>query len=353
MKKMILFCSVFYSLLVLNSCSNEFDVIDEPKEIPIVWGFVLNTDSTGYFNDTAQYIRVERAFSSKTNGADVISQIPDSLYFSNAIVQLENVSKGINLTMQKVDGNLEGYVRKDGIFAKAPNYLYKVKSSDLNLDLNEQLRLTVKVQDGAKELVNVTTRATGPFVIRDVTGSGIIKFLPDKITNLQWSAHKKGSFIEQQDQAVGLYNITLFIDVLEQDLNDPGIQKLVRLTWPIEKGFQPNASTGSTVLTYKLPSNSFYAFLKDALDKSVSAKRTIENIDIRIDSGGKEFVEAKIASDAGLGLTSSEYFKSYSNIPGGAGVFTTRSYNIGRGFRLDPQTEEELKIHPNTKDLGF
>jgi hypothetical protein len=54
-------------------------------------------------------------------------------------VQLEQYQNGVfrkRLNLVKVDGNLEGYVKDTGIFANAPNYLYKTKET---LDQTQQL----------------------------------------------------------------------------------------------------------------------------------------------------------------------------------------------------------------------
>ena len=67
---------------MFNSCSNDFDLVDTWKDIPIVYG-LLNV------NDSVQYIRVEKAFLDEETSALVIAQEPDSLYYGNISVELE------------------------------------------------------------------------------------------------------------------------------------------------------------------------------------------------------------------------------------------------------------------------
>src|SRR6185436_14280650 len=57
-----------------------------------------------------------------------IAQIPDSLYYNDLSVELQEYANGnlVNTTqLDKVDGNLEGLVKDTGIFANSPNILYK------------------------------------------------------------------------------------------------------------------------------------------------------------------------------------------------------------------------------------
>src|SRR5690606_16691935 len=98
--------------LSLVSCSDDLELITDWKEIPVVWGFLE-------IGDTAQYIRVEKAFLDGQTSALVIAKNPDSLYFKDIDVRLVNESSGQTYTLQKVDGNLEGYPREPGIFADA------------------------------------------------------------------------------------------------------------------------------------------------------------------------------------------------------------------------------------------
>lgn len=72
---------------------------------------------------------------SRTRGdANQIAQIPDSLYYDNATVQIKNIDTGEVFDLEKVDGNLEGYQRDAGVFADAPNYLYKIKAEEAGFE---------------------------------------------------------------------------------------------------------------------------------------------------------------------------------------------------------------------------
>ena len=103
---------------LITACDNELVVVDKWKDIPVVWGLLSKSD-------TAHYIRVEKAFLDPTTSAYDIARIPDSLYYDEAVVTLKRVNTGQVFTLERVDGDLEGYPREGGVFAEVPNYLYE------------------------------------------------------------------------------------------------------------------------------------------------------------------------------------------------------------------------------------
>ena len=111
MKKLLLLSLVAILLMFTYSCSNEFELNAPWKDVPVIYGILSKLD-------TAHYSRVEKAFLDSSTSALEIAQRPDPLYYENPAVLLErfdedNVVQTLNLV--RVDGNLEGYQREDGI----------------------------------------------------------------------------------------------------------------------------------------------------------------------------------------------------------------------------------------------
>src|SRR5688572_11948988 len=125
---------------ILTACDNELVVTDEWEDISVVWG-LLNK------SDTAHYIRVEKAFLDPTTSALDIARIPDSLYYENATVSLKRVNTGQVFMLERVNGELEGYPREEGIFAETPNYLYKIKANVINLVIGEKYEFVLDKGD--------------------------------------------------------------------------------------------------------------------------------------------------------------------------------------------------------------
>ncbi|NJN34312.1 MAG: hypothetical protein HC817_08725 [Saprospiraceae bacterium] len=142
---------------VLQGCDNELVAVEQTEnEKPIVYGFLNQSDSV-------TYIRVEKTFADATRQPSEVAQISDSIYFKNINVSLIRGTQRFNL--QKTDGNTEGYPRADGFFARAPNVLYKIKTSDLGLKTNDLWRIDVQNPTDNKVLGTSQARVVGGFDI--------------------------------------------------------------------------------------------------------------------------------------------------------------------------------------------
>jgi len=121
MKTLTLPFLFFVFILLGFSCSNDIDLTSEWKDIPIVYGLLSKSDSV-------HYIRIEKSFLDDDRSALEIAQIPDSLYYPEATVQIQKINSTDDpLFYQRVDAALEGYPREDGVFATTPNYIYKME----------------------------------------------------------------------------------------------------------------------------------------------------------------------------------------------------------------------------------
>ena len=166
MKNNLLFALFIFSMF-WSACSNDFDVTAPWRDIPVVYG-LLNADEDVHF------IRLEKAFLDPENSALSIAQVADSLYYENAIVQLERVSNGeiFTYTLQRVDGDAPGVnqPRDLGIFATSPNWLYKIDADQINLVPGETIKLIVDRGNGLP-LVTAQTVVQGPMQKRRPNGT--------------------------------------------------------------------------------------------------------------------------------------------------------------------------------------
>ncbi len=120
-------CVASWLLLTLFSCSNEVDVIGLWKDIPVVYAVVSRQDS-------AHYIRIERAYLPPNQSALEVAKDVDSLYFDPnefSVTLLMILPNGDTLPwpepIERVNLRDEGFVREDGIFQNEPAYAYKTK----------------------------------------------------------------------------------------------------------------------------------------------------------------------------------------------------------------------------------
>ncbi len=319
-----------FSLVVLvgiSSCSNEFDLVTGEVNIPIVYGLL---DA----QDTAHYIRVEKAFVDPNIPATQLALDPNQLYYDNAVVRLINNVTDETFTLTRVDGNLEGYQRQEGAFATAPNYLYKI--SNKVIKLNQKINYRIEVEIPGEETVTSST-----FIVEKPSSSTpnssapngtAISFPLDKNVNISWS-RVTGGFL-----ATGVF-IIKYREEIE------GVSTDKSLVWNLFNNVEGN--------TYPVKGAEFYSFLAANIPVVAGAKRYFSGIDYTLVSGGVEIQDYLKVAQANLGITSSGEIPNYSNLSRGRGIFSSRSHLEVLDIQLKGDTQDDLRDNPVTAPLNF
>ncbi|MEO5905856.1 MAG: hypothetical protein ABIQ11_03980 [Saprospiraceae bacterium] len=321
-----IFSLVAFAFL-FTSCDNELVVIDEWKDIPVVWA-LLNK------SDTAHYIRVEKAFLDPTTSALDIARIPDSLYYDDAIVSLKRVSSGQLYQLERVDGDAEGYPREGGIFAETPNYLYKIHSSDINLVIGEEYEFILDRGDGTA-LVTAKTIILGKPVLRN----------PPPKSNLSFRTNNQFLFIWNELPNAEIFDLKFRFHYTEKtpETNNQFIPKSVE--WTVGRNI--------TDEEFDINGSEFYNALVANIEEDFEAMRRFDSIDIVIWAGGKELNEFIKITQANTGITSTQDIPGYTNLSEGIGIFTSRNVSYYTGFGLVQQTLDSLRNGSITNDLNF
>lgn len=123
-----MFSRIFIGLIsltiVFSSCNDKFKVGADYKDITAVYGLLAKSD-------TAHYIRISKGFYDETADNLILAQNSDSIYYNNLEVKIEELNNGAivnTFILDRVDANLEGFVKDSGTFANTPNYVYKFKT---------------------------------------------------------------------------------------------------------------------------------------------------------------------------------------------------------------------------------
>jgi hypothetical protein len=328
--------------LFLTACANDFDVTAPWKEIPVVYGILSPQDS-------AHYLRVEKAFVDPERSALEIAQIADSLYYpENAItVWLENTESQARIQMVRVDGSLEGYPRKEGVFAGQPNWLYKAKPGSPFIQSGKSYRLVIERADGQAD-ITAQTSIPGDFIITSpnpTENPARIDFIADKNTTVSWRTDPNGVY----------FNVTFVVRVIEKALNGTTLETKT-LVWEAAKDVERDetASGGVYRASVLLPGESFFRFLAKNLQKPPADRyREFLSCDILIEGGGKEIKEYIETAQANSGLTGAEVFPNYTNLSEGFGIFTGKSRSVFSGIRIRQETVVSMNMSSITDTLGF
>lgn len=320
-------------LLGASACSTDFQLEAEPKNIPVVYAFISK-------QDTAHYIRLEKAFLEPGGNAMTIAKIPDSLYYPNATVQLEKGASSQRFTLARVDGNLEGYLREEGPFATAPNYLYKIKASQLNLRGGEKLRLIINRGSGLP-LITAETTVLGDLQLLERPASPIAFVDYNRQISFTWNAPVEAK----------VFDLRLRLYYRESTAGNNFVSK--SLDWILKPDLERGDGDTDTRLTFTITGEQFFRFLANNIEASTSRRRIFDGLDFVVGAAGAEMQEFLRISRANTGITSSQVVPRYSNIPAGLGIFTSRATARRNGLQVNAQTADSLRFGRYTRQLNF
>ena len=319
------FVAVMLYMVVFTACDNDFELITDKVEIPVVYA-ILNAA------DTAQYFRVERAFIDENVSALAIAQNPDSLYYDNAVVTLTRVSTGDEWIMSEVDGNLEGYPREAGVFATTPNTLYKLRTDDISLIQEEQYKLTINIGDN-RPLIEATTELIKPPFLATPTDEGGLNIDPERKFRINWNDNSTNAIYDAY--------VRLFYDETED-----GVVTSKSIDW--------NLLRNSEVNEIDVLSTDFYELLGNSLVADPGITRQQKGALFTLVTGSIEIADYIRIGQANLGITSSGEIPIYEgSLSYGLGLFASRYTELRDELVLTPITRETLSTGPSTADLGF
>jgi hypothetical protein len=338
---MSVFKNILFALTTVTifaGCSNEFDLIDTPKEIPVVYGMLS-------LSDTATYIRVERGFADAKKSGIQLAKDTNALFYKDVVVKMVKVATGESFTLQKVDGNKEGYPRNDGLFVNAPNYLYKIKHSSLMPQADMKVRL--EVRQGEKILTQATTQFIGDYEILDGFPNFDSPFVP--ITNL--STLTIG--LRSEEMVAKFYDIRVHLNYDEIEANGNRVAKTLPWDFKTRLVRTTNAGRPSIAMYPERPGIDMFRYMADALPV-VSGARYFKNFDIEVNAGSIELLDFLNVALANTGITASQEIPTYTNFSNGAyGLLSSRNRTIRRGYKLNDLAASLLKDGELTRKLNF
>ena len=322
--------------LLLQACSNDFEVTAPWNEIPAVYAILSP-------KDTANYIRVEKAFLDPDSSALKIAQIADSLYFpENAIdVYLERSSTGQRFQLNRVDGNLEGHVRTGGIFASQPNWLYKTKQP---LAEAETYKLVIIRADGKPDITAETTIPKEFTFSTPYKGQNNINFERDKSALVKWRSDVNGVY----------FTINFRIRYRENALDGLLLGRDTLYWTPVPNIRRTDKLNNNTYEgVAEISTQSFYSFLVEHIPAASDRVRHFDGIDITITGGGKEIERYLETAAANSGITGAEVIPTYTNLSEGYGIFTAKNYAILDKVLVKEETINSMNKQSPEKNLNF
>lgn len=340
MKKILVSLLAGVSAVCLYSCSDDFKVAAPYKNITLVYG-LLNME------DTAHYIKIQKAFLDENKNAIEMAKVPDSNYYPDLNVVIKeivsgNVVKTINL--QRVDVNREGYQKDTGTFFTAPNYAYKFKEA---LNPNSKYRLVISNPDAG------------------FTDSSEIQVL-DASELKAYTVTINTQFNFSRTVPTG----TARLDIpLQVPSNARYIEGKIKFRW-VDKDLNTGQQTdhdadfifagegiSQTNITITNSNVSFYSFLKSSIPVAPdNIVRQMDSCDLHLAIGAQEMYDYIIVTNIQSGgLTADQLKPLYTNILGDDvyGIFSSRAYRTYKNIPLTDATLDSFRVNPITRDLNI
>jgi hypothetical protein len=317
-------CFFAFTLFTITGCNNDLNLTEEGIPVPVTYALINSAD-------TAHYVRLEKSFIHPIIPPSQLALDVNNLYYTNAIIELINTRTNQKFRFNEVDGEKEGYPRKDGAFAKVPNKLYKLKNQNINWNNDDNYKLSVTTAEN-NSFEAVTKIVGQSFLIRPNAG-GNLDFDDTQIIRYSWNPGKNAV----------LYSMKLRINIRESTNNGPFIAKYI--DWQLFSNITP--------ARFEFSGKDFYTFLGNNLQKSANIKRFVDGIDVTLTSGGNSIQEFTKVSTANLEITSSGEVPVFTNFSQGRGLFGSIFTSELKNIPLSRASVDRLKTNNLTKDLNF
>lgn len=164
LKNLLSFVSALTLLLAVASCDNEIDLLEDYKEIPVIYGLIDPGSNT-------HYVRVQKAWLGEGN-ALVMGQQSDSIYYAQDDIKLtlEKLQTGSNavITSEQFLPTTD-FPKQEGLFTEQGHYVFKLSTTNA-LDPDNSYRLRFENLKTGK-VVTANTRIIYPIVFNAFNNS--------------------------------------------------------------------------------------------------------------------------------------------------------------------------------------
>lgn len=346
--------ALFCSISLFSSCSTDFDVNAPWKDITVVYG-LLNQ------NDSVHYLKITKAFLGEGD-ALMFSKIPDSSNYPDKLdVTIEvwdmkkdnngNIYDSIYIKTIPFDTTTIADKEKgDSIFYYPYQLIYKSEVSKLNPDFTYKLfiknKQTGKEITGSTELVRKMTDISNP-----KPAPARASFKPGFKNSVVWTTVEGG----KRYQFVARFH---YLEISKTDTSDK-TEKFV--DWIIFNDLILGNTIGGEELTRTYPCDAFYTVIGNGIRQNIPSSELYNYTRVAY---SMEYIFSVAADDLNtyMEVTEPSYTivqekPPFTNIINGIGLFSSR-YNNTKDHPIiqttfSVETQQELKVNPNTYDLGF
>ncbi len=332
MRNRLLLYLLFFVPVLTISCRTDFDVNEKWTEIDVVYGLL---DA----NDTAQYIKISKAFLNQDQSAYKIAGIEDSLFHKDSLdVRMQEMRNGNvqnDVKLQKVY-----LTNKDsGTFSAPGQYLYKTPA-DYKLNADVVYRLIVR-----NTSTNVTAISTTPIV------GNISPTFPNSQSTITFPRGLNRPVNFGSGRNARFYEMNIFINYSEYDAATNALLKEDAIRWPVFSNYLNTGSAAGNDIRFTIRGDDFYRIIADNLQPKSNVYRKLGLIDFQITGGGEEIFNYMNVYKPAIGIVQKK--PEYTNIENGQGIFSSRNKTVISVPASNTTIDELTKSGTNTSNLNF
>ncbi|MFN0187088.1 MAG: hypothetical protein ACKVQV_00145 [Bacteroidia bacterium] len=293
---------VFIALsFLLTSCENDLDIIEDYKEIPIIYSLV-NPSSTTH------YVRVQKAFLGVGN-ALLMAQESDSLYYdpSKVRVYLEKLNLNSVVESYPMQPDFTQF-KNEGLFTDNDHYVFRLDSVRLNPNFLYQLRFH-NIESGL--VITGRTRIIEPIYQNTLSPTTRINLADDDPYKIRFISSKYGKMYGLI-MRIRYTETTKLTQAIKNKYEDYKLPYLTSLTL-----------NGGQELSFQLDGKSIFQFLGSRIKVDTTVTRRL--IDFKSD-----FIFTTATDDfynyvqINSPNNTVNFIPEFTNLSGGKGIFTCR-----------------------------
>lgn len=305
LREFFIFCSI---LFFASSCDNTLVVTAPNENIPVIYG-TLNPNS-----DT-QYVRIGRAYLGQ-DGPNGGLNNPDSLYYSDLIVQLQAYKENGDLYWTKTLNETTDIPKDSGLFTTQGHRLYEIVMPGFTLNekrLDWSYKLLLKRDSNSTSFASAETPMVKEFRIKRPNFQGTQRF---SFTS------SKGAEI-QFYQAVNARIYQGYVDFLYMEMPEgnqmDSTRHSIRYNLPYTIGSSLN---GGSYLSNTLSYEAYYTFLSEKIPLAPGSIRFFRGFNVNLFAGSDDLATYISVSQPSNTILQDPPF--YSNVENGAGILASR-----------------------------
>lgn len=352
------------SVIGLYSCSEDFTVAAPYKSITAVSGILDQ-------NDTAHYIRIQKAFMDETKSALDMSKEPDSSFYKNLSVKLYRYdSAQVNVldsvALYRVDMNNEGdaYKKLDPIseqqFFQSPNYAYKFRDDQWTIpgplsSRNWYKLVITNLDNGLSDtsayvgIINTAaTRVLDGFYISEFQQTSYTlsfsKTSPTSVYKLNCNMPRNGRIAQ---------GYIRFHYVEENVSSGNVVRKYVDYPFDSEEA----TTKSGTPFQLSVPNVNIYAFLGASIGPlPANTNRYLDSCDLFVYAASPEIYYYNLINQGQSGgLTADNIQPNYTNFTSDRviGVLGSRGMRSYINASIEKTTIDSIMLNPITAGLGI